>query len=199
MGTEISSFIYKDILVFLGFGTGKISDETIGEIGKMLLYFSPGILCFGLITIVNRGFQGLKMFYLPVIGSVVSVTLNYILMTFLVPVMDLAGLPAAISIASFVNLIVLLTLFHMKNKVSYQTFFFTGAKSVIAGSFLFFFIFGLKRIMDIPLFWKTPLILLSGSSFYFLVLLALKEQDIFRLYKALKRRVKAKLSRPPQK
>lgn len=194
MGHDIASFVYKDLLVFLGLGKGKISDEAISRIGEMLLYISPGMLFFGLITIVIRGFQGLKLFYFPVIGSAVSVVLNYVFMSYFSPKMGISGLALSISIASFVNFIVLFLLFHYKNPMGYKSFFLTVSKSVIAGVGLFFSIYFIKEV-SIHSILKVPLLLASGMIIYLVLLSLLRESEISSVLRSLKRRLKAKRSK----
>lgn len=191
LGKEISSFIYKDLLVFLGFGTGKIDEQTIQGIGRMIFYFGPGLIFFGLNTIITRGFQGLKLFYYPVIGSMFSLVANYVFMEFLCPSMGVSGIPLAITLAAGVNFIVLITLFYFKNKMSYRGLFLTVSRSVIAGLFLFLAVIGIKEL-SIPMIAKTPLLFIAGGAAYFAGLYVLGEKDIRRISSILLSKLKRK-------
>lgn len=194
LGEEISSFIYKDLLVFLGIPTGKIDEQTIHGIGRMIFYFGPGLVFFGLVTIVTRGFQGIKLFYYPVIGCAVSVASNYVLMTILTPKIGVESIPLSISISAALNFIVMFVLFHYKTKISHQGLWLTISRSVIAGFVLFLTVLLLKKV-NLPLIVKTPLILGFGGTAYLLGLYVLGEKDVRKLSGALL----AKIRRKPKK
>lgn len=196
LGKEICAWLYQDLLIFLGLGTGKIENNTIVQMGKMLFYFAPGILLFALITLINRGFQGLKKFYYPVIGSSVSVVANYILMSSLVPKMGVNALPLSISISAFLNFLILFLMFKKITKVAYTPFYTSFAKSIIAATGLTFFISFAKNISLAPII-KLPLLGLLGLGLYAFILLLLKEQELVNLFLALKRKLKIK-TKPKQ-
>lgn len=194
MGYEISSFVYKDILVFLGAGTGKVSEAAISGIGSLLLYFSPAITFFGLITIINRGFQGLKLFYYPVIGSTISVVSNYFLMDYFVPLMGISGLSVAIAISSFLNLITLFYFFSSKNQLEYGKFFLNVSKSILSGTGLFFFLIYSKNL-PLPNVLKTPLLIFLGLFVYLLLLLLFREQESKHFVSSIMRKLGLKRKR----
>jgi len=189
LGHEISSFIYKDILVFLGIGSGKVSAKAVQDIGLILVYFSPGILFFGLLTIVNRGFQGLKLFYYPLAGSIISLLINYFFMKFQIDSMGIKAIPIAITIATLANVLIAFLLFQRKNKMHYKSFFLSVSKSIIAGSAFFFTIEILKNI-SLSNIYRLPLLTAAGFLVYFSFLFLLNEKEIRNLFYSLLKRLK---------
>ncbi len=203
LGEELGSFIYRDILHFVGAGEGKITGANIKEIGAMLLYFAPAVTLFGLTTIINRAFQGIRKFAYPVVGSFVSVALNITLMNYLFPRMGLQGLALSISIAAFFNFLTLFILFNKKMVAGqvlvienrkkgvfvYRDFFLSISKAIISGLFVYIFVFFAKKV-SIPLFYKTPLLILCGIIIYFISLFLLRQPEILSLYEGIKRKLK---------
>ncbi len=92
----------KEIVTFL-FGRGAFTSEAIEMTAKALLYYSIGMIAFGLRDILSRAFYALQDTKTPMINATIAVVLNIILNITLSRYMGIGGLALATSIAGIVS------------------------------------------------------------------------------------------------
>jgi putative peptidoglycan lipid II flippase len=189
---DIASFIFRDILNFLGIGLGKIEEGTIKNIGKCIFLFAPGIVIYSLITISTRTLQGLKKYSYPVIGSAISTAINFIIMELLFDKYRIFLLPVSINIASIIDLGILLFFLGKQFKLQERYgFFLFFIKNISAGIILFSILkLVIPHVQFISNIGRLPLLCIGGIIFYFVLLLIFKEKNVSKIFFKIKEKIK---------
>jgi putative peptidoglycan lipid II flippase len=101
-------------IVRLILGTGKFDWEDTYLTAQSLGFFSIGLFAQALIPLVARAFYSIQDTKTPVIIGIISVVVNIIASLLLIKPLGIMGLAFAFSIASFVNILLLLVMLRLK-------------------------------------------------------------------------------------
>jgi putative peptidoglycan lipid II flippase len=112
--SSILILLLRAQIVRVVLGTGAFDWEDTILTARMLGFFSLSLFAQCLIPLIARSFYALEETRTPVIVSVFSMALNIALSLFLVKSHGVIGLAMAFSIASFVNMLTLLVLLHVR-------------------------------------------------------------------------------------
>lgn len=101
-------------VVRLILGTGNFDWEDTVLTASALGFFTISLFAQSIIPVVAKAFYALKDTKTPVIISLISVGVNIVLNIYLAKIMGVAGLALAFSIASFVNMLLLIFVLHLR-------------------------------------------------------------------------------------
>lgn len=204
--TSILMLVLRAQIVRLFLGTGQFDWEATVLTASTLGYFVIGLFAQSLVPLLAKAFYAMQNTWIPVVVSVVSVALNIALDFFLYPSMGVAGIALATSVSSFVNMIVLLIVLHVKfgsledNKIVKSTLKVIVASVVMVlvvqglaidhGSTMLNIIPGIKGLVaswvNMQTFWgvlvQTLAAGLIGGGIFLLIgwLLKIEEMDLVR-------------------
>lgn len=107
MPATIGAMVFSNEIVELLFGRGAFTPEAVAMTGNALLYYSIGMIAFGLRDILSRAFYALQDTKTPMINGVISVVINIILNIILSKYLGIGGLALATSISGMVATVLL--------------------------------------------------------------------------------------------
>jgi len=96
----VGSVVFAEPVVMLLFGRGKFDAEAIAMTSAALLFYSLGMLGFGLTEVLSRAFYSLQDTKTPAINAAIAVVANIILNIILSKYMGIGGLALATSISA---------------------------------------------------------------------------------------------------
>lgn len=140
---EIVRFVYE---------RGAFGSEQTSLTATALLWYSFGMLGYGLQEMLNKAFYALQNGKTPMRVSIVGIGLNVALSFVLVRVFSLgiAGLPMAASIAANFIAIVLAVLLNQKNRIFDKPFFYNFGKFVFCGLLMTITVLLTKQLISFP-------------------------------------------------
>jgi putative peptidoglycan lipid II flippase len=106
-------FYARDIIKLV-LGHGEFTQNSITITSESLIYYSVGLFFYTAVHLMSRAFYGMKDTKMPVIFSVISITINIILNAVLIDRFQHKGLALATAIASMVNFMLLYITFNKK-------------------------------------------------------------------------------------
>jgi putative peptidoglycan lipid II flippase len=95
----IGCMVFSREIVVLLFGRGAFSAEAIDMTANALLYYSIGMIGYGITAVLTRAFYALQDTRTPMINATISLVLNIVLNLTLARYLGLSGLALATSIA----------------------------------------------------------------------------------------------------
>ena len=162
-------------IISLIYEHGMFNDLNTLNVSSVLIAFSIGLPAFALIKIYLPIFYSMGNTKTPLFYSLISTAINLILAIFLFNPFGVVGIALSTSISSWINFILLL-LGSKKYKIrisskKYKIDFF---KIILTAAFMALFIIILsKHLIQISLFLKLLVLIISGASIYFLILFIL--------------------------
>lgn len=108
----VGLLFFRTSIVQVLFQVGSFDEESTELVASALAYFAIGLLGFAIIEAVTRAFYAMQDTRTPVIVSVSAVAINVALSWLLSERMGYTGLALALSIASTVEAVVLVTILH---------------------------------------------------------------------------------------
>lgn len=96
----IISMIFAEPIVSLLFGRGAFDTTAIGLTSYALLFYSVGMVGFGLREVLSRGFYSLQDTRTPMINAFIAMVMNIVLNIILSKFLGIGGLALATSIAA---------------------------------------------------------------------------------------------------
>lgn len=173
--------IYRFEIISLIFSGDKFGAVEINETAWAMLFYSFGIPAFALVKVIVSAFYAQKKMKTPVKIALTCVVVNFCLNITLMHSMKQGGIALATTISSFLNCLILLTIFIKDFKISILTILLPISlsiyKSVVAaiisgiGSYILFNLiksFNIIHIYD----WRS-IISLSFSGIIFLLIFLL--------------------------
>jgi len=100
MPVTIGAMIFADPVVKLLFGRGAFNSEATSMTSYALLFYSVGMIGFGLREVLSRAFYSMQDTRTPMINASIGVGLNIILNLILSKYLGIGGLALATSIAA---------------------------------------------------------------------------------------------------
>lgn len=99
----IGSMIFAKPVVMLLFGRGKFDSEALAMTSVALVFYSVGMIGFGLREVLSRAFYAMQDTKTPAINAAIAVVLNIILNIILSRYMGIGGLALATSISAIIG------------------------------------------------------------------------------------------------
>lgn len=130
-------FVFERVeIIKLVYERGAFGAEQTKLTSTALLWYSFGMLGYGLQEMLNKAFYAEQNAKIPMRVSIVGITLNIALSFIFVRALDtgIAGLPAAASVASLFMAIVLAVLLSRKYKLFDKGFMLNFIKTIISGA-----------------------------------------------------------------
>jgi len=111
----VGTIIFSQNIVFVLFGRGAFDIKAISLTSAALLFYSIGMLGFGLREILSRVFYAMQDTKTPTINAAIGMIINILLNIVLSKYMGIGGLALATSIAATITTILLF--FSLRNKI----------------------------------------------------------------------------------
>lgn len=200
----ISAFLFllRAQMVRVVFGAGKFSWEDTILTFETLQYLIVSIFAQATIPLLTRAFYARQDTKTPVIFSIVGMAINIVLALYLAPKMGVSGLALAFSIASIIQLALLLGVLHWQlDGFNDLQVIHSVARIVIATVLASIVLqamkYGVAAVINIDTFIGIFVQLMvaggAGAAFYMLVCWVLRSDEIRAVYKYLPRKFKTKL------
>lgn len=110
----VGSMIFAEPVVMLLFGRGKFDATAMSMTSIALVFYSVGMIGFGLREVLARAFYSLQDTKTPAINAAIAVILNIILNIILSKFMGIGGLALATSISAIFGTVLLFISLHKK-------------------------------------------------------------------------------------
>lgn len=151
---SVGAMILATPVVRILFERGAFDDRSTALTATALVFYSVGMIGFGLREILSKVFYSLKDTKTPMINGIIAVILNIVLNIALVKVMGHGGLALATSLSSIICILLLFT--SLKKKIGYYgqdkiraTFIKTLLASIVMGIITYFVYKFLSGILGI--------------------------------------------------
>ncbi|WP_419741886.1 murein biosynthesis integral membrane protein MurJ [Paraclostridium dentum] len=151
---SVGAMILATPVVRILFERGAFDDRSTALTATALVFYSVGMIGFGLREILSKVFYSLKDTKTPMINGIIAVILNIVLNIALVKVMGHGGLALATSLSSIIC--ILLLFISLKKKIGYygqdkikSTFIKTLLASIVMGIITYFVYKFLSGILGI--------------------------------------------------
>jgi len=192
----VGLIVLKDHIVRLLFERGAFDPLATQMTSEALLYYALGLWAFSAVRIVVSIFYSLQDAKTPVKVAIVSLFVNIILSILLMGPMRHAGLALATSLASMVNLVLMLVLLKKRlGHIGFRSIFYSVLKSttssIIMGLILMMGTLWLipeKGIGPITLLGWVTCSIIAGMVFYTGCGLVLKSEELYAIMDMLKER-----------
>ena len=194
----VGAIVLSEPIVRILFQRGAFDEMSTKLTSTALIFYSIGMIGFGLRDILDRVFYSLKDTKTPMTNGVIAMILNIILNILLVKVMGYSGLALATSLSSIICVLVLFNSLKLKigdygqKKIRY-TFIKSLIASIIMGILTVFvynytsFVFGVGFIKEAISLFITIMI---GTFVYIIAALILKIDEIYMLISIVKNKMK---------
>ncbi|GAA0708810.1 murein biosynthesis integral membrane protein MurJ [Paraclostridium ghonii] len=195
---SIGAIILATPVVRILFQRGAFDDRSTVLTATALIFYSVGMIGFGLRDILGRVFYSLKDTKTPMVNGIVAVVLNIVLNIVLVKVMGHGGLALATSLSA---LICILLLFRsLKKKIGYygqdkirSTFIKILISSLVMGVVTYFtykFLFGILGVGFIQEAIALGSSIAFGGAIYAVLIVVFKVEEVNMAIDMVKRKLK---------
>lgn len=175
--------ILSDEIIKVIYERGEFTAESTMLTSKALLYYSIGMIGYGLMEILNKAFYAMQDSRTPMKTSIVAILVNVFLSIVLVKTMGYAGLPLAASITSVIVGILMTILVNSKIKgiVTKETIK-EAVKIIVSAALMAILIIILKEVIIgetiIKLLIKIGTCIILSVIFYFSLMILLKNRTL---------------------
>lgn len=198
MPASVGAMVLATPIVRLLFERGAFDDRSTALTATALVFYSIGMIAFGLRDILGKVFYSLKDTTTPMLNGVTAVILNIVLNISLVRVMGHGGLALATSLSS---LICILLLFRsLKKKIGYYgqdkiraTFIKTLIASLVMGVVTYFvykFLFGILGLGFIQEAISLGVSIAIGGAIYLALIIVFKVEEVNMAIDMIKKKLK---------
>lgn len=178
---------------------GAFTASDVKDTAIFLAVLSSYMLAFGYWDILNKAFYTMGNKKYPIIICGVITLVNYLLDFVLVPIMGIAGITMATSLAFYVGAFIGLWFFKAeKDGLNYRSIMGTTGKALLGVSFMTLFIFAFRYVYQ--LIWQAEgkamqMVEIMGEALvgaivYFLVMYVMKEENFMLILLDLKSKYK---------
>jgi putative peptidoglycan lipid II flippase len=189
----IGSMIFATPIVQLLFGRGAFSDKAIYLTSQGLIFFSVGMVGFGIKDVLTRALYSLQDTKTPMIIASIAITINIILNIILSNFLGIGGLALATSISAIISTILLFICLRRKIGpfgikrlvISFVKMLIASLIMGIASKMLYNFLL-LHFNGNVSLF----LAILFGAFLYFLIILFTKVDEFHIVIQGIKTNLK---------
>lgn len=180
----------KDIIQIV-YERGEFTAESTLLTSSALIFYSLGMIGYGLMEILNKAFYALQDSKTPMIISGIAILLNVTLSVILVNVMGYLGLPLAASITSILTAVIMLWRINSKiEKIVDCGTFKELLKCLISAVIMCMILQVLRTVVGIPQIIEIILSVLVGVIVYIGMAIILKSEITIEAVNMLKRKIK---------
>lgn len=197
---SVGSIVLAHPIVRILFERGAFNAHATDMTAIALVFYSVGMLGFGLRDILGKIFYSLKDTKTPMTNGIVSVVINIILNLILIRYMGHAGLALATSISSLVCIVIMFI--SLKKRMGYfgqDKIIRATIKSIIAavimGVFVYFTYNGLMDMFGTLVIEESNIVLISilvGAIVYALLITLFKVNEVNMIINLAKKKLKIK-------
>ena len=161
----VGLIVLREPIVALLFKRGAFDAQTTRLTSDALLYYALGLWAFAAVRIVVSTFYAMQDTRTPVKTATISIAANILLGTVLMGPMKHCGLALATSLASAVNLVLLVVVLRNKlGAIRWRLIFSSGLKTLAASGFMALGVVMISRLLIPPDTEMGSLQLLGGIS-----------------------------------
>lgn len=193
MPITVGAMLFAEPIVKLLFGRGAFDANAITLTSTALVFYSIGMIGFGLRDILSRAFYSQQDTKTPMINGSIAVIINIVLNIILSRYIGLGGLALATSISAIFSTVLLFVNLRKKiGALGLKKIAITFAKLTFASiamgviAWLFYKILLIKTIEEIALI----VAIIIGAAAYFGIILTLKIDEVDNMIKLIKTRLK---------
>ncbi|WP_170075498.1 murein biosynthesis integral membrane protein MurJ [Paraclostridium dentum] len=198
MPATIGAIVLATPVVKILFERGAFDERSTVLTATALVFYSVGMIGFGLRDIVDKVFFSLKDTKTPMINGIIAVILNIVLNVILVKVMGYGGLALATSLSSLICIALLFR--SLKKKIGYygqdkikSTFIKTLVASLLMGVVTYFvykFLFGALGLGFIQEAISLGVSIAIGGAIYLALIIAFKVEEVNMAIDMIKKKLK---------
>lgn len=198
MPASIGAIILATPVVRILLQRGAFDDRSTSLTATALVFYSVGMIGFGLRDILGKVFYSLKDTKTPMINGVIAVVLNIVLNIALVKVMGHGGLALATSLSALIC--ILLLFISLKKKIGYygqdkirSTFVKILLASIIMGVVTYFvykFLFGILGLGLMKEAISLGVSVAVGAVIYVALIIVFKVEEVNMAIDMIKRKLK---------
>lgn len=189
----VGMIIFAEPIVRLLFGRGEFNSSAISMTQGALVFYSVGIIGFGLREILSRAFYALQDTKIPMRNATISIILNISLNLILSYKMGINGLALATSISAIVcSMLLMISLKRKIGRYGMQLITTNFIKMVVASIIMAVCALGVFRLLTATLSTEISLIvgIVIGIPVYFICIYFMKLQDVDTVITGIKNKVK---------
>lgn len=198
MPASIGAIVLATPVVRILFERGAFDDRSTALTATALVFYSVGMIGFGLREILSKVFYSLKDTKTPMINGIIAVILNIVLNIVLVKVMGHGGLALATSLSSIIC--ILLLFISLKKKIGYygqdkirSTFIKTLVASLVMGVVTYFVYKFLSGILGLGFIQEAISLGTSiaiGGVIYLALIIVFKVEEVNMAIDMIKKKLK---------
>jgi putative peptidoglycan lipid II flippase len=129
----IGSMIYSEQIIKILFGRGAFEEEALTMTSSALLFYSIGMIGYGLREVLSRGFYSLQDTKTPMINAIIAMVMNVLLNFILSRYLGIGGLALATSISGiFCTLLLFVSLRKKVGPLGIRMLLISFCKIIIA-------------------------------------------------------------------
>ncbi|GAA0091794.1 murein biosynthesis integral membrane protein MurJ [Paraclostridium bifermentans] len=195
---SIGAIVLATPVVRILFERGAFDERSTVLTATALVFYSIGMVGFGLRDILDKVFYSLKDTRVPMINGIISVLLNIILNIILVKVMGHGGLALATSLSAIICIFLLFR--SLKKKIGYygqdkikSTFIKTLVASLVMGVatyFVYKFLFGILGLGFIQEAISLGVSIAVGGAIYLALIVLFKVEEVNMAIDMIKKKLK---------
>ncbi|MDV8108803.1 murein biosynthesis integral membrane protein MurJ [Bacillus sp. BAU-SS-2023] len=195
---SVGAMILATPVVRILFERGAFNDRSTMLTATALVFYSVGMVGFGLRDILGKVFYSLKDTKTPMINGIIAVVLNIVLNIALVKVMGHGGLALATSLSAIICIILLFI--SLKKKIGYygqdkikSTFIKTVVASLVMGVVTYFvykFLFGILGLGFIQEAISLGVSIAIGGAIYLALIIVFKVEEVNMAIDMIKKKLK---------
>lgn len=195
---SVGAMILATPVVRILFERGAFNDKSTALTATALVFYSVGMVGFGLRDILGKVFYSLKDTKTPMINGIIAVVLNIVLNIALVKVMGHGGLALATSLSAIICIILLFI--SLKKKIGYygqdkirSTFIKTVVASLVMGVVTYFvykFLFGILGLGFIQEAISLGVSIAIGGVIYLALIIVFKVEEVNMAIDMIKKKLK---------
>ncbi|MCE9675746.1 murein biosynthesis integral membrane protein MurJ [Paraclostridium bifermentans] len=195
---SVGAMILATPVVRILFERGAFNDRSTMLTATALVFYSVGMVGFGLRDILGKVFYSLKDTKTPMINGIIAVVLNIVLNIALVKVMGHGGLALATSLSAIICIILLFI--SLKKKIGYygqdkirSTFIKTVVASLVMGVVTYFvykFLFGILGLGFIQEAISLGVSIAIGGAIYLGLIIVFKVEEVNMAIDMIKKKLK---------
>lgn len=185
----IGTIIFNREIIELLFGRGSFDDVAVQMTSSALLFYSIGMLGFGLREVLARGFYSIQDTRTPMINAVIGMIVNVILNILLSKILGIGGLALATSIsAAFTTVLLFISLRKKIGSFGIKQISITFFKTIISSSIMG----GITKVSYIYLINSFPqnisllLSIIIGAISYLLIMLFMRIKEVDSIIEVIK-------------
>lgn len=198
MPATIGAIVLATPVVRILFERGAFDDKSTALTATALVFYSVGMVGFGLRDILSKVFYSLKDTKTPMVNGMIAVALNIVLNIALVKVMGHGGLALATSLSAIICIFLLFR--SLKKKIGYYgqdkiraTFIKTLIASLVMGVVTYFvykFLFGMLGLGFIQEAISLGVSIAIGGVIYLALIIVFKVEEVNMAIDMIKKKLK---------